>query len=167
MMMSTADVEPRKETPHVHSRRHHLRLHLTLVPDKRARLAQAIKTLPDGITVDLRWQPYEPNPDMRPEGMNRKIYRSMKFDNWERSRLMDAQTAAAAHADGIDFDYDAITMTPNTFQAHWLMRLAGAQAWRGGGSSSAPVLPEFIARYPNILVELNVTNRMVDVVGHR
>lgn len=38
--------------------------------------------------------------------------------------MLDAQTIAAAQADDVAFDYDAIEKTPNTFQAHRLMRFA-------------------------------------------
>ncbi|HEY0124972.1 MAG TPA: DsbA family oxidoreductase [Rhizobium sp.] len=88
------------------------------------RLIKAIEELPEGTSVELRWQPFELNPSMPVDGMNRKIYRSMKFGSWERSRMLDAQTVAAAQDDDVAFDYDAIEKTPNTFQAHRLMRFA-------------------------------------------
>ncbi|MGQ8632751.1 DsbA family oxidoreductase [Agrobacterium sp. DKPNP3] len=88
------------------------------------RLLKAIEELAESPSVDLRWQPFELNPSMPADGMNRKIYRSMKFGSWERSRMLDAQTVAAAQGDDVAFDYDAIEKTPNTFQAHRLMRFA-------------------------------------------
>lgn len=88
------------------------------------RLLKAIEELPAGTYVELRWQPFELNPSMPTEGMNRKIYRTMKFGSWERSRMLDAQTVAAAQGDDVAFDYDAIEKTPSTFQAHRLMRFA-------------------------------------------
>ncbi len=88
------------------------------------RLFKAIEELPEGASVELRWQPFELNPLMPTEGLNRKIYRSMKFGSWDRSRMLDAQTVAASRGDDVAFDYDAIEKTPNTFQAHRLMRFA-------------------------------------------
>ena len=91
------------------------------------RLFQAIETLPDGIGVDVEWLPFELNPDMQPGGMDRKIYRSLKFGSWERSLELDAHTVAASRDVDLSFDYDAITRTPNTFLAHRLSWLAAQQ----------------------------------------
>ncbi|WP_413727554.1 DsbA family oxidoreductase [Sodalis sp. RH19] len=88
------------------------------------RLARAIRTLPTGVCVEVSWRPFELNPDMPAEGMDRKVYRALKFGSWERSRQLDAQTVTAAHGDDVAFDYDAIERTANTFQAHRLMRFA-------------------------------------------
>jgi predicted DsbA family dithiol-disulfide isomerase len=94
------------------------------------RLARAIESLPAGIDVHLQWLPFELNPDMPPEGMDRKTYRSRKFGSWERSQVVDAQTVLAGKDDGAGFAYEAITRTPNTFLAHrvsWLAQRKGEQ----------------------------------------
>jgi predicted DsbA family dithiol-disulfide isomerase len=88
------------------------------------RLARAIEGLPAGIDVQLRWLPFELNPDMPLEGMDRRTYRSRKFGSWERSQAMDAQTVLSGKGDGAIFDYGAIERTPNTFLAHRVSRLA-------------------------------------------
>ncbi len=93
-------------------------------------LALAIEGLPAGIDVQLQWLPFELNPNMPSEGMDRKSYRSRKFGSWERSQAMDAQTVMAGKAIGLVFDYEAIRRTPNTFQAHrvsWLAQREGKQ----------------------------------------
>jgi predicted DsbA family dithiol-disulfide isomerase len=94
------------------------------------RLARAIERLPTGIDVQLQWLPFELNPDMPPDGMDRRSYRSRKFGSWERSQAMDAQTVLAGRDDGATFDYEAIKRTPNTFRAHrvsWLAQREGKQ----------------------------------------
>jgi len=88
------------------------------------RLAKAIRALPSDVTFDIKWRPFELNPTMPSEGMDRRIYRTAKFGSWERSQMLDAQTTEAARDDDIAFDYAAIKKTPNTFLAHRLMRLA-------------------------------------------
>lgn len=88
------------------------------------RLAQAIRALPKDVGVDIKWKPFELNSTMPAEGMDRRVYRSLKFGSWERSRMLDAQTAEAAKGDNVAFDYAAIERTPNTFQAHRLIWLA-------------------------------------------
>jgi predicted DsbA family dithiol-disulfide isomerase len=96
-------------------------------------LARAIERLPAAIEVQLRWLPFELNPDMPSEGMDRRTYLSRKFGSWERIRAMQAQTVLAGRDDGATFDYEAIKRTPNTFLAHrvsWLAEREGKQrAW--------------------------------------
>ncbi|MEM7727925.1 MAG: DsbA family oxidoreductase [Pseudomonadota bacterium] len=91
-----------------------------------ARLQRAITELGLDDQVNLIWHPFELNPDMPPEGMDRKVYRSLKFGSWSRSQAMDRQTVAAAANDGLDFDYGRIERTPNTFQAHRLSAFAAS-----------------------------------------
>jgi len=94
------------------------------------RLARAIGSLPAGIEVQLQWLPFELNPDMPPEGMDRRTYLSRKFGSWERVQALQARIVLAGRDDGAIFDYGAIKRTPNTFLAHrvsWLAQRAGQQ----------------------------------------
>jgi predicted DsbA family dithiol-disulfide isomerase len=75
--------------------------------------------------LKVSWQPYELNPSMPFNGMDRRTYRSRKFGSWERSTALDAQIAAAGSRAGIAFRFDRMTRTPNSFQAHRLIWLAG------------------------------------------
>jgi predicted DsbA family dithiol-disulfide isomerase len=90
------------------------------------RLEQAIARLPADITVEQKWQPFELNPDMPSEGMNRQTYRALKFGSWGRSQQLDAHKVEAAKDDDVAFDYSAIERTPNTLPAHRLMRFGEA-----------------------------------------
>jgi predicted DsbA family dithiol-disulfide isomerase len=94
------------------------------------RLARAIERLPSGIEVQLQWLPFELNPDMPPEGMDRGTYLSHKFGSWERVQAMQARIELAGGGDGATFDYQRIQRTPNTFLAHrlsWLAQREGKQ----------------------------------------
>ncbi len=94
------------------------------------RLFEAIDNLPPGLDVQVDWLPFELNPHMPKEGMDRKLYRSQKFGSWARSQELDAYTVAAGKREGITFDYDRMTRTPNTFAAHrltWLAEREGRQ----------------------------------------
>jgi len=94
------------------------------------RLARAIERLPSGIEVRLQWLPFELNPDMPAEGMDRRAYLSRKFGSWERVQAIQARTVIAGQDDGATFDYQAIKRTPNTFLAHrvsWFAQREGKQ----------------------------------------
>ncbi|MGL4622737.1 MAG: DsbA family oxidoreductase [Chroococcidiopsis sp.] len=97
------------------------------------RLNQAITSLSSanaqltGVEIQRLWFPYELNPQMPASGMERKAYRTTKFGSWEYSQALDAQTVQATLADGIEFRYDLMTVTPNTRSAHRLTWFAGKQ----------------------------------------
>jgi len=93
----------------------------------KRRLEQALRTLGEAYDIRVTWRPFELNPDMPKEGLDRKTYRSRKFGSWERSRAMDAQVAAVGAAEGIPFAFDRARRTPNTFDAHRLVWLAGRE----------------------------------------
>jgi predicted DsbA family dithiol-disulfide isomerase len=58
-------------------------------------------------------------------GIDRREYRMRKFGSWERSLQLDAQLTEVGKSVGITFRYDLMTRTPNTFDAHRLIWLAG------------------------------------------
>jgi predicted DsbA family dithiol-disulfide isomerase len=80
-----------------------------------------------GLAVAITWRPFELNPGMPKDGMNRHEYRSKKFGSWEQSQILDAQVAAAGKLAGITFRHDLMERTPNTFNAHRLIWLAGEE----------------------------------------
>ncbi|MDR5907018.1 DsbA family oxidoreductase [Franzmannia qiaohouensis] len=85
----------------------------------------ALAELPEDVTVAVAWHPFELNPDMPAEGLSRRDYRTAKFGSWERSQALDAQVEAAAEQAGIEIHHERMTRTPNTFDAHRLIWLAG------------------------------------------
>lgn len=79
----------------------------------------------DGLRFEVRWRPFQLNPDLPPEGVDRRAYRSAKFGSWERSQELDRRVAEAGAAVGLGFRHDLMARTPNTVDAHRLIRLAG------------------------------------------
>ena len=95
---------------------------------------QLEKALPvlaaEGLAFDVLWHPFQLNPDMPAEGVERLGYRISKFGSEERSRALDARVTEAAAGVGLDFRLDRLTRTPNTVAAHRVVALAaelGAQ----------------------------------------
>jgi predicted DsbA family dithiol-disulfide isomerase len=78
-----------------------------------------------GRPATVRWHPFQLNPDMPREGIDRKSYRIAKFGSWERSQELDARVAAAGEDEGIAFRFDKMARTPNTLDAHRIIWLAG------------------------------------------
>jgi predicted DsbA family dithiol-disulfide isomerase len=77
----------------------------------------------DGIAVG--WRPFQLNPDMPIEGMDRKAYLRLKFGE-ESGGERYKHVIAAGLEEGIPFDFGAMRRTPNTIAAHRLIRRAEA-----------------------------------------
>lgn len=90
----------------------------------KRRLEAALKEL--GTAAEIRWLPYELNPDMPPEGMERTAYRSRKFGE-ARSAQFDAQLTELGREEGIPFAFDRQARTPNSRAAHQLIAFAESQ----------------------------------------
>lgn len=90
----------------------------------KRRLEKSIAALGDKHDVQVRWHPFQLNPQMPKEGISRKEYRTRKFGSWERSMELDAKVVTVGEAEGIHFAFDKIERTPNTVDAHRLVWFA-------------------------------------------
>lgn len=78
---------------------------------------------------DVIWRPFQLNPDMPEGGMDRRAYLAAKFGT-ERAERFYRQIEETARGAGLEVRFDRIERTPNTFDAHRLIRwsrAAGAQ----------------------------------------
>jgi predicted DsbA family dithiol-disulfide isomerase len=90
----------------------------------RRRLEAGINLLGRSEPPSILWRPFELNPEMPKTGLDRKAYRSAKFGSWERSQAMDREVAATGKTVGLEFNYDRVLVTPNTFAGHRLLSWA-------------------------------------------
>src|SRR6266404_5183960 len=97
----------------------------------KRRMEKALALLNGEVQPDIRWLPFELNPDMPAAGMPRAAYRAAKFGSVERGRELDARVAAEGRGEGIAFAFERIERTPNTRAAHQLIDLAQSQGKAG------------------------------------
>ena len=102
----------------------------------KRRFEKALALVADEARIELRWLPFQLNPDMPREGMARADYRSRKFGSIERGRSLDARVAAEGQGEGIAFAFERIERTPNTVAAHRLIEIA-QQEGRGDATVDA------------------------------
>jgi predicted DsbA family dithiol-disulfide isomerase len=76
------------------------------------------------VAIEVEWQPYELNPDLPPEGADRKSYLENKFGGPERATQIYDRVRAAGRTAGIAFEFDRIVRQPNTLAAHRLISAA-------------------------------------------
>ena len=86
------------------------------------RLEKALAMLPER-TFAVFWRPFQLDPTIPKEGMPRQAYLERKFG---RERLADLHKPLIeiGKAEGIPFAFDKITRSPNTLDAHRLLRWA-------------------------------------------
>lgn len=89
------------------------------------RLDKAVAVVGD-VDVHIRWRPYQLDPTIPPQGIDRQQYMLGKFGSEQRIREIHARIEPLGIAEGISFAFDAIKVAPNTLDAHRVIRWAGA-----------------------------------------
>ncbi|WP_421361051.1 DsbA family oxidoreductase [Agrobacterium rosae] len=93
----------------------------------KARLDLALAEILDEVSVDVNWRPYRLNPDYPPEGVDQKAELEKKLGGKEKVEQAHEMLTQLGKEVGIDFDFDAIKIGPNTLDAHRLSLWAHAE----------------------------------------
>ncbi|WP_101066453.1 DsbA family oxidoreductase [Roseovarius salinarum] len=75
----------------------------------------------------VEWHPFQLNPDMPKDGMDRRTYLEAKFGGQDGAVEAYKPVLERAEAAGLDIDFGAITRTPNTIDAHRMIHWAGIE----------------------------------------
>ncbi|MFT5859924.1 MAG: putative DsbA family dithiol-disulfide isomerase [Flavobacteriaceae bacterium] len=89
----------------------------------KRRLEAALKEW-KGTPVVVNWHPYQLDPTMRAEGMDRDMYLTNKFGDLERVQEMTDRLTEVGKTVGIDFDFGDKWLAVNTLQMHQLLNVA-------------------------------------------
>lgn len=108
-------------------------IHLDVVSDVvcpwclvgKVNLENALAQMSD-LPIEVRWRPFQLNPTMPKEGMDRREYLIEKFGGDHKSNDMYKRLVEIGEEMGIHFDFDAIERMPNTFNAHRLIHWASS-----------------------------------------
>lgn len=95
---------------------------------------------PEAPEPNVRWHPFQLNPDLPEEGVARADYLRRKFGNPDPAAIYQ-RVGAAARAVGLEPDFTKIARQPNTLRAHALI---GAAA--GGGAALQDQVVETLFR---------------------
>ncbi|HEV7833214.1 MAG TPA: DsbA family oxidoreductase [Caballeronia sp.] len=114
------------------------------------------------VPVSIEYVPFELNPTMPVDGMDRHEYRTAKFGSWVRSQGMDAQVAATGLAAGARFNFDRVSRTPNTRLAHQLMQYALSM---GAPHKTEALYQSIFAAYFSEGRDIGVLGTLVDMAA--
>lgn len=87
----------------------------------KRRLERALGQLNGAAQARITWRPFQLNPTMPKEGMDRRTYLGAKFGSLDAFRQLEEHVLAAGEAERIPFAFQKIARTPNTFLAHRLI----------------------------------------------
>ncbi len=87
------------------------------------RLKKALAMRPS-VSLGLTWRPFQLNPDMPAEGMDRAAYMNWKFGTSIRARRLTDALMTAAERDGVTMNLDRQKRVPNTLAGHRLVLFA-------------------------------------------
>lgn len=86
-------------------------------------IEKALANMPD-IDAVVRWHPFQLDPSIPAEGYDRKAYMAKKFGDGGQLKAAHERLEALGNSNGIAFQFDAISRSPNTLDAHRLIRWA-------------------------------------------
>lgn len=101
----------------------------------KARLEAALAHHDLTDRVAITWLPYELNPDMPEEGMDRTAYLDGKFGPGKRKEI-EVRLSEAALESGVTFNWPKVTKSVNTRMAHMLVA-AASTVQRGSDMTAA------------------------------
>ena len=87
------------------------------------RLHKALAMRPD-IQAQVVWRPYQLNPQLPEEGVDREAYYNARFPDRERRAAVTQVLNDSAAEDGIHWNLGSAPVMPNTNAAHRLIRWA-------------------------------------------
>ena len=105
------------------------------------RVKSAVALRPD-VEPLVVWRPYQLDPSLPEQGLDRKAYLAGKFKDALKLKAVHTALVEAGAEESIVFNFDAIALSPNTSAAHRLIRWA-----RGAGRQDAVVEGVFAAYF--------------------
>lgn len=90
----------------------------------KRRLEAALRERPEG-RFEIRWHPFQLNPDLPEAGVDRAAYLEAKFGSAEAARELQERLVQVGRAEGIEFDFERVTRQVPTLLSHCLIYWAG------------------------------------------
>ncbi|MBQ0717921.1 MAG: DsbA family oxidoreductase [Sulfitobacter litoralis] len=92
----------------------------------KAHLDRALESEPDHPFA-IEWHPFQLNPNMPADGMDRRAYLEGKFGGKDGAVRAYAPVVEHAEKAGLKINFEAMQRTPNTLNAHRLIHWAGIE----------------------------------------
>ncbi|MEM7017920.1 MAG: DsbA family oxidoreductase [Pseudomonadota bacterium] len=87
-------------------------------------LKHAMKTLHHEVQIDIAWKPFELNPNLPLEGVERESFMARKFRSAALAKQRYEHLAEMGNEIGFEFNFGKCPTLPNTLHAHRLLGYA-------------------------------------------
>ncbi|MEN0001556.1 MAG: DsbA family oxidoreductase [Pseudomonadota bacterium] len=94
----------------------------------KRRLEAAADAVRNELALAVHWRPFQLDATLPDEGLDRKTYLENKFGGPARASEIYAHIEQTGAQEGIAFAFDKIAVSPNTLNAHRLVRFAGEKS---------------------------------------
>lgn len=124
----------------------------------KRRLEEALKEW-KGAPVQVNWHPFQLDPSMIAEGMNRETYLTSKFGSIDRVQEMIDNLSNAGKTVGIDFDFGDNWLAVNTLEMHQLLHVANEEGF------GAALKERFLSAYFEKTKHLNKREELYTILN--
>jgi predicted DsbA family dithiol-disulfide isomerase len=93
----------------------------------KRRLERALAAVGQRQQARVAWRPFQLNPTMPKDGVERTAYLEAKFGSMDAFKHLEEHVSVAGREERIAFAFEKIVRTPNTFLAHRLIWHAARQ----------------------------------------
>ena len=121
-------------------------------------LEQALASV-SGAPIVVRWRPYQLDPTIPDGGVDRKAYMQKKFGDGPQLKEAHQRLEALGSNAGIEFDFDAIQISPNTLDAHRLIR------WAFEAGVQDMIVKALFSAYFERGIDIGDKNVLADIAG--
>ncbi|MFT5582416.1 MAG: putative DsbA family dithiol-disulfide isomerase [Psychromonas sp.] len=122
----------------------------------KRRLEAALKQW-KGAPVEVTWHPYQLDPSMRVEGMDRDTYLTNKFGSIEHVQEMTDRLTEVGKTEGINFDFGDNWLAVNTLPLHQMLSVARKEGF------GTEMKERFLAAYFEESQHLNKLEVLYDI----
>lgn len=129
----------------------------------KRRLEAALAARPD-VEAVVRWLPFQLDPTIPPEGLDRAEYLENKFGDDEKVRAMHEQLAAIGRDEGLALLFADITRSPNTLDAHRAIRFSAEEGLVAQGALIERLFEAYFTEGEDIS-DLDVIERAAEEAG--
>jgi predicted DsbA family dithiol-disulfide isomerase len=120
-------------------------------------LEKALSGLPE-VETDVHWHPFQLDPTVPEEGVDRQKHYAEKFGSIERFSMLEDRVVQAGANAGISFDFENQARIPNTLKLHALIREAEKDGF------SAELKQAFLSAYFEQAIDLTSTKEIVKIL---